>query len=449
VLVDGNNRGPKTLMRHVTEVAVADSSSVLCTQVRDGEAPVKAVATPASPPQSRRQRGASQGKGNAQGGQKEGQVHDDTDKEDSAIDARKYKTKLCRNWQSGTPCPYGDRCVFAHGGKDMRRAEDPNPYLANQAPTSGSNNRRSSGGGSKQKGPGGSSNTSSQPRGPVASTTIVVGGSIPPMVPPPPPPPPLSSMPPVADQLVAQPIDAPAAFPVPIADAAPQAYPAQPDSVQATYTLQDGTQAAYAVARTVSQSLDTSPVVPAAAPAPVSYAAPLAHPVISDASGLKYAPQVIQQGVVIATPCATPCTGQVVQGHPSSTTGKANVKPLTMVSIEETSKTYQNTSGFPETEIAVKGTPVTPDIPAGLVAPSTVPAPIPSVPATPITPTTSTFRYDPYADPESPGSNFVRKIDLSPSWKEGGGDSDCGFSTPHQGSGSALVLPLFPDVYAA
>lgn len=456
--VEGNTRGPKTLMRQVTEQAAADSP-LWCTQPRDGEATVKAVATPASPQQARRQRGASHGegrKGNAQGGQQqEGQVHDDTDnKDDTAIDARKYKTKLCRNWQSGTPCPYGDRCVFAHGGRDVRRVDDPNPYLAKEASSSGGSNRRTSGGGARPtKGSGGSSNTSSQPRGPVASTTVVVGGASP-VVLPPPPPPPLSSLPPVAEQLVAQPIVVPTAFPV--ADAppnAPAAYPAQPGSVQATYTLQDGTQAAYAV-RTVS--LDTSPAVPAAVVrAPVSYATPLAHPVISDPSCLKaYAPQLIQQGVVIATPCATPCTGQVVQSHPLRLGAKANVKPLTMVSIDEPSMTHYNT-GI-RTPNSVKGTPATPDIPCGLVAPSFVPAPIISVPATPITPTTSTFRYDPYADPESPESaNFVRKVDLSPTcfpWNEGGSrrDSDCGFSTPHQGSGSAMVLPLVPEVvYAA
>lgn len=46
----------------------------------------------------------------------------------SAIDVNKYKTKVCRNWQQGTPCPYGDRCVFAHGDVDMRRLTDHNPY---------------------------------------------------------------------------------------------------------------------------------------------------------------------------------------------------------------------------------------------------------------------------------------------------------------------------------
>eukprot|EP01063_Lacrimia_lanifica_P020816 TRINITY_DN280_c1_g1_i3.p2 TRINITY_DN280_c1_g1~~TRINITY_DN280_c1_g1_i3.p2 ORF type:complete len:368 (+),score=153.63 TRINITY_DN280_c1_g1_i3:60-1163(+) len=33
----------------------------------------------------------------------------------AAIDRTKLKTKICRNWQSGVSCPYGDRCAFAHG----------------------------------------------------------------------------------------------------------------------------------------------------------------------------------------------------------------------------------------------------------------------------------------------------------------------------------------------
>jgi len=33
----------------------------------------------------------------------------------SSIDSHKYKTKLCRNFIMGVPCPFEDRCVFAHG----------------------------------------------------------------------------------------------------------------------------------------------------------------------------------------------------------------------------------------------------------------------------------------------------------------------------------------------
>eukprot|EP01059_Diplonema_ambulator_P009710 TRINITY_DN1964_c0_g1_i2.p1 TRINITY_DN1964_c0_g1~~TRINITY_DN1964_c0_g1_i2.p1 ORF type:complete len:224 (+),score=62.76 TRINITY_DN1964_c0_g1_i2:56-673(+) len=38
----------------------------------------------------------------------------------SAIDRSKFKTKLCKNWASGTECPYGARCVFAHGKHEKR-----------------------------------------------------------------------------------------------------------------------------------------------------------------------------------------------------------------------------------------------------------------------------------------------------------------------------------------
>jgi len=33
----------------------------------------------------------------------------------SSIDYNKYKTKLCRNYLMGVPCPFEHRCVFAHG----------------------------------------------------------------------------------------------------------------------------------------------------------------------------------------------------------------------------------------------------------------------------------------------------------------------------------------------
>eukprot|EP00659_Diplonema_papillatum_P019548 gene19548-30115_t len=39
----------------------------------------------------------------------------------SAIDKNKYKTRLCRNWTNGQECPYGDRCVFAHGEHEKKR----------------------------------------------------------------------------------------------------------------------------------------------------------------------------------------------------------------------------------------------------------------------------------------------------------------------------------------
>jgi hypothetical protein len=38
----------------------------------------------------------------------------------AAVDAVRYKTKLCKNWQQFEKCPYGPRCLFAHGAKEMR-----------------------------------------------------------------------------------------------------------------------------------------------------------------------------------------------------------------------------------------------------------------------------------------------------------------------------------------
>lgn len=33
----------------------------------------------------------------------------------NSIDYSKFKTKMCRNFLMGVPCPFEDRCAFAHG----------------------------------------------------------------------------------------------------------------------------------------------------------------------------------------------------------------------------------------------------------------------------------------------------------------------------------------------
>lgn len=38
----------------------------------------------------------------------------------AALDPIRYKTKMCKNWQQFGKCPYGPRCLFAHGPRDMR-----------------------------------------------------------------------------------------------------------------------------------------------------------------------------------------------------------------------------------------------------------------------------------------------------------------------------------------
>lgn len=40
--------------------------------------------------------------------------------ENAALDPVRYKTKMCKNWQMLEKCPYGPRCLFAHGAKEMR-----------------------------------------------------------------------------------------------------------------------------------------------------------------------------------------------------------------------------------------------------------------------------------------------------------------------------------------
>ena len=34
---------------------------------------------------------------------------------------RNYKTTLCRNWKLHGDCAHGDRCVYAHGSREMRQ----------------------------------------------------------------------------------------------------------------------------------------------------------------------------------------------------------------------------------------------------------------------------------------------------------------------------------------
>ena len=38
---------------------------------------------------------------------------------------QKYKTTLCRHWQTTGACTIGVRCVFAHGPAELRSPNDP------------------------------------------------------------------------------------------------------------------------------------------------------------------------------------------------------------------------------------------------------------------------------------------------------------------------------------
>ena len=38
---------------------------------------------------------------------------------------QKYKTTLCRHWQTSGSCSIGVRCVFAHGQGELRNPNDP------------------------------------------------------------------------------------------------------------------------------------------------------------------------------------------------------------------------------------------------------------------------------------------------------------------------------------
>ena len=39
----------------------------------------------------------------------------------------RYKTSMCKYFESGQPCPIGEKCHFAHGQDEMRKPNDPLP----------------------------------------------------------------------------------------------------------------------------------------------------------------------------------------------------------------------------------------------------------------------------------------------------------------------------------
>ena len=39
------------------------------------------------------------------------------------IDTTKYKTEMCKNWQSHGYCNYGKKCKFAHGGTELEKKQ--------------------------------------------------------------------------------------------------------------------------------------------------------------------------------------------------------------------------------------------------------------------------------------------------------------------------------------
>jgi hypothetical protein len=58
-------------------------------------------------------------------------VMDKNGLEDKAtVDPRKYKTRLCRNWEMRGECPYLETCCFAHGQEELRCLSDNHKLLA-------------------------------------------------------------------------------------------------------------------------------------------------------------------------------------------------------------------------------------------------------------------------------------------------------------------------------
>eukprot|EP00667_Euglena_gracilis_P006031 EG_transcript_6077 len=50
--------------------------------------------------------------------------------EKAAVDPRKYKTRMCRNWEETGHCPYEHTCCFAHGPDELRNVTDNHKMLA-------------------------------------------------------------------------------------------------------------------------------------------------------------------------------------------------------------------------------------------------------------------------------------------------------------------------------
>jgi len=48
----------------------------------------------------------------------------------AAVDPRKYKTRMCRNWLETGSCPYEHTCCFAHGNEESRSLTDNHKLLA-------------------------------------------------------------------------------------------------------------------------------------------------------------------------------------------------------------------------------------------------------------------------------------------------------------------------------
>eukprot|EP01006_Ploeotia_vitrea_P017072 TRINITY_DN48106_c0_g1_i1.p1 TRINITY_DN48106_c0_g1~~TRINITY_DN48106_c0_g1_i1.p1 ORF type:complete len:323 (-),score=21.54 TRINITY_DN48106_c0_g1_i1:167-1135(-) len=44
-----------------------------------------------------------------------------TEEENTSFDPLLYKTQMCRNWKEFNKCPYGPRCLFAHGQREKRQ----------------------------------------------------------------------------------------------------------------------------------------------------------------------------------------------------------------------------------------------------------------------------------------------------------------------------------------
>eukprot|EP01060_Flectonema_neradi_P002623 TRINITY_DN11664_c0_g1_i1.p1 TRINITY_DN11664_c0_g1~~TRINITY_DN11664_c0_g1_i1.p1 ORF type:complete len:176 (+),score=18.05 TRINITY_DN11664_c0_g1_i1:53-529(+) len=44
---------------------------------------------------------------------------------------RLYKTKICKNWKDTASCPYGDKCMFAHGDQEVRELDAKSTLMKN------------------------------------------------------------------------------------------------------------------------------------------------------------------------------------------------------------------------------------------------------------------------------------------------------------------------------
>eukprot|EP01012_Entosiphon_sulcatum_P023250 TRINITY_DN2821_c0_g1_i1.p1 TRINITY_DN2821_c0_g1~~TRINITY_DN2821_c0_g1_i1.p1 ORF type:complete len:284 (+),score=50.35 TRINITY_DN2821_c0_g1_i1:59-853(+) len=97
-------------------VTFPESSSDLSASVSSATASLQSAGSEEDTAEKNQKRRRRRGKNKAPVTQIQQQIN-------KALDPVKYKTQLCKNWETEGKCPYGPRCLFAHGVKQLRTVE--------------------------------------------------------------------------------------------------------------------------------------------------------------------------------------------------------------------------------------------------------------------------------------------------------------------------------------